>query len=82
VPDKLDERYLLGQALLAVILGILIIIGTVSSVTIIPIVYWSMAGVGVAYSSMMAREPAAQKEKPPDLQYSGSPGSSPVATAS
>jgi O-antigen ligase len=80
VPDKLDEHYLLGQALLAVILGILIIIGTVSSVTIIPIVYWSMAGVGVAYASMMAREPVAQTQG--SLEYAGNPGASPVAPTS
>jgi O-antigen ligase len=82
VPDKLDERYVLGQALLTVILGILIIIGTVSSVTIIPIVYWSMAGVGVAYASMMAREPSAQTEKRDYPQHAGNPVSSPVATTS
>jgi hypothetical protein len=72
----------LGQALLTVILGILIIIGTVSSVTIIPIVYWSMAGVGVAYASMMAREPSAQTEKRDYPQHAGNPVSSPVATTS
>jgi O-antigen ligase len=39
----------LGQALLAVLIGIMVIIGTVSSITVIPYIYWTIAGIGVAY---------------------------------
>ncbi len=51
-PDKDNERRRLGRALLATLAGILITIVTVSSITVIPVVYWSVAGVGVAYAQM------------------------------
>ncbi|MBY0579683.1 MAG: O-antigen ligase family protein [Burkholderiales bacterium] len=47
-----DEHYLLGLALFAVLLAILITIYTVSSITVIPTVYWAVAGMGVAYIRM------------------------------
>jgi O-antigen ligase len=52
--DRNSELYLLGQVLLATLLGILVIIFTVSSVWVIPIIYWSVAGLGVAYVRMLA----------------------------
>ncbi|MBZ5627159.1 MAG: O-antigen ligase domain-containing protein, partial [Acidobacteriia bacterium] len=54
LPNRDDERYVLGQALLSTLIGIMVIIGTVSSVWIIPVVYWLVAGLGVAYARMMA----------------------------
>lgn len=51
--DRQDELYSLGQALLATLLGILVIIATVSSISIIPAVYWTVAGLGVAYARML-----------------------------
>lgn len=56
LPDRNDERYLLGQALLSTLIGILVIIFTVSSITIIALVYWSIAGLGVAYARMLAQK--------------------------
>ncbi|MBK4989919.1 O-antigen ligase family protein [Pseudomonas sp. S36] len=53
--DKDDERRQLGRVLLATLVGILVIIFTVSSITFIPIVYWSIAGIGVAYVHMVRR---------------------------
>jgi O-antigen ligase len=50
-----DEMYRLGRALLAALVGILVTIFTVSSITIIPIVYWSVAGLGVAYTQIACR---------------------------
>lgn len=55
IPDKDSEEHLLGRALLATLLAILAIITTVSSITIIPIVYWSVAGLGVAYAQMVRK---------------------------
>ncbi|ESW36192.1 O-antigen ligase family protein, partial [Pseudomonas taiwanensis] len=52
-PDKDDERRQLGRALLATLIGILVIIFTVSSITFIPVVYWTVAGLGVAYVQMV-----------------------------
>ncbi|MBV4491488.1 O-antigen ligase family protein [Pseudomonas oryzicola] len=54
-PDKDDERRQLGRALLATLVGILVIIFTVSSITFIPVVYWTIAGLGVGYSQMVRR---------------------------
>lgn len=50
-----DDNYQLGQVLLAALLGIMVMIGTVSSISFIPVVYWALAGVGVAYTRMMER---------------------------
>lgn len=54
------ELSVLGRALLATQIGILVMIFTVSSVTIIPIVYWSVAGLGVAYAQMVHTRMKAQ----------------------
>lgn len=53
--DRESETYLIGQALFTAIFGILLMIGTVSSVTIIPTVYWALAGVGVGYATLVGR---------------------------
>ena len=63
--DRNDELYLLGRALFCTLLGIVIILNTVSPITIIPVVYWSVAGVGVAYARMLA--PAKAPAKTPGL---------------
>lgn len=54
-PDKNDEMCRLGRTLLATLGGILVIIFTVSSITVIPVVYWSVGGLGVAYIQMASR---------------------------
>lgn len=53
IPDKDSEEHLLGRVLFATLLAILVMIFTVSSITFIPIVYWSIAGMGVAYARMV-----------------------------
>ncbi|MDO9449995.1 MAG: O-antigen ligase family protein, partial [Rugosibacter sp.] len=52
--DKNDERHLLGRVLIAALIGILVIIFTVSSINVIPVIYWAVAGLGVAYARMLA----------------------------
>ncbi|MFB1634886.1 O-antigen ligase family protein [Pseudomonas sp. AP-1] len=54
-PDKDDKQRLLGRALLATLLGIMVIIFTVSSITVIPVIYWSVGGLGVAYIHMVRK---------------------------
>lgn len=49
LPRHQEEAHTLGRALLATLCGILVIIFTVSSISIIPVVYWSIAGIAVAY---------------------------------
>jgi O-antigen ligase len=51
--DKDDESHRLGRALLATLAGVLVTITTVSNISVIPIVYWSLAGLGVAYIQMV-----------------------------
>jgi O-antigen ligase len=59
IADRSNEHYVLGLSLLATLLGILVTIFTVSSITIIPIVYWAAAGIGVAYAQMVAQPESA-----------------------
>ena len=40
---KDSEEYVLGQSLLGITLGMMVIIFTVSSITVIPVIYWSVA---------------------------------------
>lgn len=55
-----SDAHRLGQALLAVLAGILVMIFTVSSINAVPVVYWAMAGLGLAYAQLPKRDmPAA-----------------------
>ncbi|GAB6407934.1 O-antigen ligase family protein [Pseudomonas sp. MHK4] len=54
-PNPDDESRRLGRTLLATLAGILVTIITVSSITVIPVVYWSVAGLGVSYAQMARR---------------------------
>jgi O-antigen ligase len=56
IRDRSSEERLLGRALVATLLAILVIIFTVSSIAIIPVVYWSAAGLGAAYAEMVRRQ--------------------------
>jgi O-antigen ligase len=56
IRDRNSEERLLGRALLATLVAILLMIFTVSSITLIPIVYWSVAGLGMAYVEMVRRQ--------------------------
>lgn len=48
-PDLDEEWRHLGRCLLATQAAVVVIIFTVSSITVIPIVYWSVAGLGLAW---------------------------------
>jgi O-antigen ligase len=50
-PDDSEVR-LLGRALLATSCGILVMIFTVSPINSVPVVYWALAGLGMAYIRM------------------------------
>jgi O-antigen ligase len=65
--DKASEQYVLGQAFVSTLVGIMVIIFTVSSVTVIPVIYWAIAGLGVAYSSMQHAGQAAVPAVSPNL---------------
>ncbi len=46
---RTDEAYRLGQFFVAALIGTLVIIGTVSSITFVPAIYWLLAGLAVGY---------------------------------
>lgn len=56
--NKDSEYHLLGRTLLSTLISILLIIFTVSSITFVPIVYWSFSALGVAYYQMMRQKNA------------------------
>ncbi len=58
VADRKTELFVLGQTLFACLVGILVMIATVSSISFIPVIYWSLAGLGVAYIRMLRRAKA------------------------
>ena len=49
-PDS--EVHELGQVLIGAIFGLLIMLSSVSEITFVPIVYWSVCAMAVAYSRM------------------------------
>lgn len=51
---KENDLHLLGQALFSTLIGILVIIFTVSSVLAIPVIYWSVSGLCLAYVHMLS----------------------------
>lgn len=55
IRNKDEEGFRLGQTLLSVLLSIVFMISTVSSITVIPLIYWSVIGMGGGYILMMRR---------------------------
>jgi O-antigen ligase len=62
--DRDAEPYVLGQALFCVLVGMLVMIVSTSSLTLIPLLYWSIAGLAQAYARSLvmahAGKPAPQ----------------------
>jgi O-antigen ligase len=61
-----------ARALMATLLAILVTIGTVSSIDFIPYVYWSFAGLCVAFIRIAFRQRAAQRLQRPARRQVGS----------
>src|SRR5205823_14929014 len=51
--SRAGELHVLGRALFATLAGILLIISSLSSIESVPYLYWSVAGLGVAYARML-----------------------------
>ncbi len=51
-----DERRALGCGLMAALLGTVVTIATTSSITVIPVVYWVLLGMGAAYVRFLQEE--------------------------
>lgn len=56
IADKDSEVHLLGRVLLAALAGALVIITTVSSILVVPMLYWSLAGLAIGYRQMVLRK--------------------------
>jgi hypothetical protein len=54
-PDKSSEANSLGRALLASLIATMVTITTVSSILVLPIIYWVLAGVSLAYIRMIEK---------------------------
>jgi O-antigen ligase len=75
IHDRNSEECLLGRVLLATLAAILLIIFTVSSIGVIPVVYWSAAGLGAAYAIMIRKQKreAKLKNAQPSKKHPGLP---------
>lgn len=61
LPDPHGELRSLGSGLIAALAGIGVTIFTTSSITVIPVVYWTMGGIGAGYVLMLQREALARE---------------------
>lgn len=62
--DKHDERHVLGRALLATMVGVLVTIATVSPIFFVYPIYWCLAGLMVGFTQLVARgEPATAADR-------------------
>lgn len=53
VKDKRNQLHTLGRTLIAIIMGIMITIATASSIATLPIIYWSVIGIAIAYTQIL-----------------------------
>ena len=53
IKDKKNQLHILGRCLVAVLFGIMITVATTSSIATVPIIYWSVLGIGVAYTQIV-----------------------------
>ena len=53
IPDKNSDIHLLGRVILSCIVAMLVTIISVSSILIIPILYWTFAGLGLSFSRLV-----------------------------
>jgi len=56
LPDPDCDERTIAQGLLACLAGTAVTIATVSSISVIPLVYWIVAGLGVGYAAMVRRK--------------------------
>ena len=66
--DRNSELFLLGRGLLATLLGILVMIFTISNVMLVPVIYWCVAGLCVAYVRMLALAKVPETTQPAGFQ--------------
>jgi len=67
IHDKKDQLYILGRCLIAVLLSIMTTIATTSSIATVPIIYWSILGIGVAYTQIIKQNSSSNLPKHRDM---------------
>ena len=55
IKDQKNQLHILGRCLVAVLCSIMITIATTSSIATVPIIYWSVLGLGVAYTQIVKK---------------------------
>ncbi|WOB07300.1 hypothetical protein [Piscinibacter gummiphilus] len=60
--DKHDERHVLGRALLATMVGVLVTIATVSPIFLVYPLYWCLTGLMVGFTQLVARGEPVRKQ--------------------
>ena len=74
IGDKRDERHVLGRSLLATLVGVLFVIGTVSPIFLVYPLYWCLAGLAVGYGRLIVRgEPHLKLDAAASAQGSRAP---------
>ena len=53
IKDKKDPLHILGRSISAVLIAIMITIATASSIATLPILYWSVIGLAIAYTQIV-----------------------------
>ena len=65
LPDRESEQHTLGSALLACLIGVMVTIFTVSSISLIPVVYWTVLGLGAGYAALRDQAVVSEAPVPP-----------------
>ena len=55
IKDQKNQLHILGRCLVAVLCSIMITIATTSSIATVPIIYWSVLGLGAAYTQIIKK---------------------------
>ena len=62
VKDNKNQLHILGRCLVAVLCSVMVTIATTSSIATVPIIYWSLLGIGVAYAQIVKQEQSMLKQ--------------------
>jgi hypothetical protein len=57
------EQRALGHVLLATLVGVMVVIGTLSNILTVPVIYWLVVGLSVSYASTQAWSTAAHRSR-------------------
>ena len=62
IKDNKHPLHGLGRCLVAVLCSVMVTIATTSSIATVPIIYWSLLGIGVAYAQIVKQEQSLLKQ--------------------